>query len=213
MYIFWCSGQSITLCVAYLPPLSTPSYHLDLLLTPNEKTVILGDFNFPDISWETLSGTSSQSNYFCDLIYKFNLNQSVSHPTHVKGNILDIVLTVDSSNSLPLSDHFKITFSLTISTPPMAKSKASYISYSKADWPGLSSFLFNYNFTPIYSICDLDFIWSHPITSHTWGCKSIYFQNQNQVYSTTKMVHTRSSTSPQHHSLATEKVQYAPHLC
>lgn len=105
----------ITFCVVYLLPLSSPSYHSDLLsyfdflLTPNGKTVILGDFNFPDIGWETLSGTSPHSNYFCDLMYKFNLNQFVSHPTHVKGNILDIVLsndpdliqnlTVDSSNS------------------------------------------------------------------------------------------------------------------
>ena len=169
----------ITLCVVYIPPLSAPSYHSDLLsyfdflLTPNGKTVILGDFNFPDINWETLSGTSPHSNYFCDLIYKFNLNQFVSHPTHVKGNILDIVLsndpdliqnlTVDSSNSLPpSSDHFKVTFSLTISTPPMAKSKVSYFfNYSKADWPGLSSFLLDYDFTHLYSVCDLDSIWSH----------------------------------------------------
>ena len=158
----------ITLCVVYLPPLSTPSYHSDLLsyfdqlLTPNKKTVILADFNFPDISWETLSENPPQSYSFCDLVYKFNLTQSVSHLTHIKGNIVHIVLindpdliqnlTVDSSNSLPpTSDHFKISFSSSISTPPMAKSETSYIfNYSKADWPGLSYFLLDYNFTSMY---------------------------------------------------------------
>lgn len=131
----------LTVCLVYLPPLSSHSNllsYLDHLLSLNQKTVILGDFNLPDINWESLSGSSPQSHNFCDLIFKYNITQFVTLPTHTKGNILDLILSndpdlvhdlsIDSSNSLPpSSDHFKITFGLSTSTPPKSMSKSCYI--------------------------------------------------------------------------------------
>ena len=62
----------ITICVTYVPPNSTIAYN-DLfnfflnLHTASDKLIILGDFNFPDIDWDLLSGSSPVSDQFCDL--------------------------------------------------------------------------------------------------------------------------------------------------
>ena len=57
------------------------------------SVVVLDDFNCPDIDWPILSASSSFSNLLCDLVYDFNLTQCISQPTHIKGNILDLILT------------------------------------------------------------------------------------------------------------------------
>ena len=45
--------------------------------------IILGDFNFPNINWQTLLGTSEISALFCDFVYDNNLDQLVTELTHV----------------------------------------------------------------------------------------------------------------------------------
>ena len=84
----------------------------------------MGDFNFPDINWSALIGSSHLSNMFCDFAFDCNLIQLVNSPTHSMGNCLDLVLTnspesvghIDiSSHPLIQSDHFIISFSLVIS--------------------------------------------------------------------------------------------------
>ena len=68
------------------------------------------------------------SNLFCDLVLNLNLVQMLNEPTHIHGNILDLVFTTDddiitslsvhSTTSLPIiSDHFAITFSLNTNLP------------------------------------------------------------------------------------------------
>lgn len=53
----------------------------------------MGDFNYPDICWQTLSGSSNFSIALCDFVFELNLQQLVESPTHVKGHLLDLVLT------------------------------------------------------------------------------------------------------------------------
>ena len=55
--------------------------------------LILGDFNIPDVNWDTLTATSSISDSFCDLAFNLNLFHLIKNPTHTQGNILDIMLT------------------------------------------------------------------------------------------------------------------------
>lgn len=52
----------------------------------NILVIIAGNFNFPDINWFTLMGTSA-SNEFCSIIFKLNL--IVDKATHIQDNILD----------------------------------------------------------------------------------------------------------------------------
>ena len=67
--------------------------YLTKLASSTDHVIIVGDFNLPDINWSSLNGTSTFSNSFCDFIFDCNLNQLVDSPTHIKGNILDIVLS------------------------------------------------------------------------------------------------------------------------
>ena len=74
-------------------------------------------------------------------------------PTHIKGNVLDLVLTsneeavtslkvhpgVDSPFKL---DHFMVSFSLAVNTVcPSCSATSLVFDYSKADWEGLCGYL------------------------------------------------------------------------
>ena len=87
----------ITVCTVYIPPNITTNYYKSLfdflsnLASTTDKLIILGDFNFPDIDWDSLSGHSPASSQFCDLVFQYSLSQLVSVPTHNQGNILDLI--------------------------------------------------------------------------------------------------------------------------
>ena len=59
----------------------------------------MGDFNVPDINQATLSGSFIFSNQLCDLVFQFNLSQLVDQPSHIYGNILDIIFYQESAIS------------------------------------------------------------------------------------------------------------------
>lgn len=86
---------------------------------------LIGDFNQPDVDWACLTGDNPTSSLFCNLIFDTNLTQLVTSPTHLKGNILDLVLTnndhliEDTTVSQVMepfpglkSDHMPITFNI-----------------------------------------------------------------------------------------------------
>lgn len=169
----------LILCLVYIPPQTSTNYYSDLfdffinLLSPCNKLILLGDFNFPDIDWDSLSGHHPHSNIFCDIVYRFNLLQYVEQPTHKMGNTLDLVLSNDtdlvndlsidsSQNHSPLSDNFKISFKVPTASPPRPNNTQSRyaMNYSKADWMGLTSYLLDYDFSYFYSTNDLDTLWS-----------------------------------------------------
>ena len=154
----------------YIPPNSCESYLLSLLnylsdlLYSHSKCIIVGDFNFPDICWSTLSGTSSLSNYFCEFIFDYNLTQHVMEPTHIMGNILDLVVTSPSVNIVDLSiipsvqyfssDHFIVSFRLCNKIPILCSKPRYVFDFPKADLDSLCSY---------FSVCflseDIEFIW------------------------------------------------------
>ena len=100
--------NAITICVTYVPPNSTVAYYNDLfnfflnLHTASDK---LRDFNFPDIDWDLPSGSFPVSDQFCDLIFQTGLSQLIDMPTHVHGNILDLLLTNVDDNICQLQIH------------------------------------------------------------------------------------------------------------
>ena len=81
------------------------------------STFVLGDFNFPDIDWDTMTSSNEKELSFLEAVNELCLSQFIDSPTHKAGNILDLILT-DSSNldcwvDLNLfSDHYPIYFSL-----------------------------------------------------------------------------------------------------
>ena len=74
--------------------------------------VLLGDFNFKDINWDSLDGTTPLSIKFCDTIFELNLTQLINQPTHIAANILDLILTnsPDSIFNLHIHDNLPYPF-------------------------------------------------------------------------------------------------------
>ena len=172
----------ITLSCVYLPTSQNDSYinviisNLTEVIQSNQSTdiIVVGDFNFPDIQWDTLSTTSTSSRAFCDFIFDNSLVQLINQLiiTHVKGNILDLVLsnsneyisnlTIAPVNdwTMYMSDHFAITFQLSqlIHQTPATIPKYVY-DFPKANYDAIQSYLFDFD----YSLCsqsqDVEFIW------------------------------------------------------
>ena len=84
--------------------------------------MITGNFNCPDIDWDTLSTLTSTSALLYNFVFDFKLVQLISIPTHIKGNILDLILPNydDFMSNLIIhphqvsihSDHYMLSFSI-----------------------------------------------------------------------------------------------------
>ena len=68
--------QNILLCTVYVPPNSSETYlslllsYLTDLISSFKQCIFVGDFNFPDINWSSLTPLS---NSFCEFIFDCNL--------------------------------------------------------------------------------------------------------------------------------------------
>ena len=171
------TNPDFIICPLYIPPNSTDDYFISLFsfirnLGLNKKVIIIGDFNFPDINWTSLVGSGKHSSLFCELTSDLNLCQLVRHPTHVKGNILDLVLTNDSclianlavdydNKSSLISDHFPIYFSIVSHLVNRSLSKSiSVYNFPKGDMHGLCNFLLDCDFSFCLSSSDIELIWA-----------------------------------------------------
>ena len=173
--------KPITLCCIYNPPCpnnsqvlkETIQYLSALLQSTANPTIIVGDFNLPDINWDNLMATctSTSSSDFCDFIFDNALLQINDKPTHTGGNILDLIitnsensvnnLTIHSSGHLVLSDHFTLTFSLSSTVPSSPHSICKYVyDYPKADYDGLCSYLLDMDFSPCLLSQDVEEVWN-----------------------------------------------------
>ena len=178
----------VILCTVYVPPNSTDDYQVSLLnyltelSSSSAHVIIVGDFNLPDINWSSLTGMSSSSKLFCEFVFDNNLIQHVDSPTHVKGNILDIVLSntstvsdisVDSSNQLLISDHFIITFKIEFSLTLKHYHEVLYVfDYKNADMDNLLSYLFDCDFSDCLQSNDIEYVWA-TIKSHIYAAMTL----------------------------------------
>ena len=159
--------QPIILCCVYNPPISEIQYFNSLisyfttLANTDDSFVLLGDFNLPDISWSSLSGTSTNTNFFCDFVFQYNLFQMIESPTHIQGNVLDLILTNDlelvtdlvvlpHQSQVISSDHLMITFSVS------SYSQSSFcnlpIDFPKANFSGLCDYLLSCDFSMCFEL-------------------------------------------------------------
>ena len=60
--------------------------------TNQSEVVLWGDFNCPDVNWSSLMASEYSSRLLCDFVFDNDLCQLVVLPTHIHGNILDLVL-------------------------------------------------------------------------------------------------------------------------
>ena len=108
----------LTTCVAcYIAQFNHYCKHKCVL---NSSIFIVGDLNLPDICWSSLSSSHCEDNDFLDFLNERNLLQLVSEPTHVHGNILDVVISNDEStridiiSSCSFSNHFPILIDIPV---------------------------------------------------------------------------------------------------
>ena len=159
-------SSPILICVVYIPPSCNSNYYsevfryLDSTISQHPRSVIIGDFNLPDISWFTLSDQSPSSIALCELAFCHNLLQLVDFPTHIMGNILDLVLTSSDnlvhnlskvSSEILCSDHCIFSFNLSTicSLNTSQACNFSTFDYKKTDFDKLFPFLFDVDFSPL----------------------------------------------------------------
>ena len=151
--------HSFTICAVYIPPNSTRDYIQDFYLylntfIPSTNVILLGDFNAPDVNWDIFTSTNTNSECLCDFVIDNNMFQHVNKPTHIHGNILDLVISSDPelitdlvvhphTTYLLQSDHHIITFSICAAVSHYKCRKVSQVAYdfNKADWFNLNRYI------------------------------------------------------------------------
>lgn len=151
--------KNVILCACYRPPNSSSNFCDDLhdalhnvIVRYPSSPIILGDFNFPDISWDKSSGPStsltSEGTRFINLCNDFNLMQLVKLPTRTtssSSNLLDLILTTEpdyicSLIHLPgLSDHCMLSFKCDIKSVRKANSTKVIFDYKKANFDSINA--------------------------------------------------------------------------
>ena len=87
---------NVAICVVCISPNADDSYHSKLLhyvgsILEKHQTLIMEDFNSPDICWTTLSGQSTSSRAIFNLVFCHDFTQLVDFPTHISENTLDLI--------------------------------------------------------------------------------------------------------------------------
>ena len=135
---FTLKHKSISITVIYRPPKPELASFLskfndfatDLISLPTYYPIILSDFNYH------FNATSNPHIMFTNLTNSLSLSQYVNFPTHINGNIIDLVFIIYLHSDLMvstisklylLSDHFLISFKTNFTISPNQKTRITYI--------------------------------------------------------------------------------------
>ena len=135
----------VTVYLIYRPPSGgqiSIDQLTDLIRGVEKKSVLIGDFNFPEIDWDTWT-TGARSRSFLEAAEEKLLEQMVRFSTHTKGNILDLVLSnipervleVKEAGRLGHSDHTMIDVTLTVHGRAGGTRCKEQPDWNRADWP------------------------------------------------------------------------------
>ena len=112
----------------------------ELIRSVERNSVLIGDFNLPEIDWEAGTARGSARNVMEAAEDKL-LEQLVDFSTHIRGNVLDLLLTnipeqileVEESGRLGHSDHSMILVTVAVKADARTKA-ATQPDWNKADW-------------------------------------------------------------------------------
>ena len=130
-----------------------------------KQTIIVGDFNLPDINWSDMVSTS-RGRPVLDAATEENLEQMVHFPTRIKGNTLDLILTncpdkiisVLDGGRIGKSDHQVINIEVKVKRHKKTDS-VTRANWNKADITGLKSFLSRINWRNKLTHISVDEAW------------------------------------------------------
>ncbi len=94
------NSKPVVLYTFYRPHNSTPDVlqSLNNSLQKNPESIVIGDFNLPSVKWSSDQNTpiniesSAENEAFCEMVEDNFLQQFTLSPTHIAGNILDLLL-------------------------------------------------------------------------------------------------------------------------
>ncbi len=107
------------------PPPENCDHLLQLLDNLPANSILVGDFNYPYIDWGSLTSLARGRN-FLNKCGTCSFEQLIDFPTHIKGNILDLVLTNNPEKILNIqpvgrlgkSDHESLLIELAAAKNP-----------------------------------------------------------------------------------------------
>ena len=117
-----------------------------------KNSILLGDFNFRGINWETMAGSRELEDQFIFAINDNLLTQLVSEPTRLE-NILDLAFVGDTSTvqqcavdePFSTSDHRSVYLEVNCLLPRINRAPRKVHLYSKGNYQGLDQELANTN--------------------------------------------------------------------
>ena len=117
---------------------------LNTTINSNKESIIVGDFNLPNINWSNNIGVESESHRLLDFIDDNFLHQTVTEPTR-QSNILDLVISSQENlvvntrtgEHLGNCDHNTVRFDINL---PFIQHKNSVLvpNFHEANYSGLS---------------------------------------------------------------------------
>ena len=141
----------------------------------NDKLVLVGDFNLPNINWEYETRNNDPShvnNKFLNLMHEHYLTQFINDPTHCRANqnptLIDLLLSNDSDfvyninqvTPLGLSHHNVITFVLNINQPNVSLPPKTVYLINKGDYPAMKNYFNEIEWdTILQDSTDVDILW------------------------------------------------------
>ena len=131
--------------------------------------VIVGDFNMRDTDWNTHHSPNSTEVLFLNTFSDLGFTQLIDSPTHIKGNLLDILVTnkpqiisdqIVNDNFLPCkSDHFPVSFCIKSNVRRKKAPKREIFNYKRANWNELNNELRFTNWNNLLSGNDVETAW------------------------------------------------------
>ena len=162
-------GPPLNIILVYRPP-SSGTRNIenlcDLLSKLDKNSIVIGDVNLPDINWSDESSTA-RGRKVLETLLEEDLAQLVDFPTHVKGNILDLIITncpdkiisITDEGRIGKSDHCIIKLEMRVNMiNKTARPKRP--NWSKADIPGLMTHLRNLEWANIFSAQGTEEMWN-----------------------------------------------------
>jgi ribonuclease P/MRP protein subunit RPP40 len=137
-----CKYGEVKLAVVYRSPNSIRTNDdalCEWIRSMRGNSIIIGDFNFPDIDWQNGSAGTRGRSFFETINDKF-MHQHVEAKTHDRGNILDLIISsseelvneVGCEGKLGTSDHEIISFCIRNETNKREEPK-TYRDFSRAN--------------------------------------------------------------------------------
>ena len=127
--------------------------------------ILVGDFNYSDINWNTKTATSRTSKDFLDLVEDKFLKQHIDFPTHNSGKTLDlvlesgaIVLNCENLGKLGSSDH-RLILTHILGEVPEKNISGSYSDWRNTGVASCKEYLGNINWQEELLNLEVDEAW------------------------------------------------------